>query len=137
MQLCDASIITNYVPNETVSVYEMQCKKLSCLYRDEEVQLEEMAFLHAGPQDGDDVDMEDGAGNYDLPRVVLTLRPFGDHLEEQENFHNEGNALEEELDAMNFLPGEALSGSNKSKPSPFSKQKRVHGGGTIGDNGKF
>lgn len=137
IQLCDVSITTNYVPNDTVSIYEMQCKKLSCLYRDEDVQREEIAFLHAGAQDDDDVDMEDEAGNYDFPRLVFTLRPFGDNLEEQESFQNEGNILEEELDAMNLTGGESTAGSNKSKPSPFSRQQRVHGGEARGDDGNF
>lgn len=114
----------------------MQCTKLSCLYRDESIlQTEDIGFLHAGAQDGDVVDIEDGAGHYDLPRLVLTLRPYGDHLEEQENYQNEGNILEEELDAMNFITGEANSTTNKSKPSPFSKQRRVRGGEASPDGG--
>lgn len=113
----------------------MQCKKLSCSYRDGREQKEDITFLHAGAQDGDVVDMEEGAGHYDLPRLILTLRPYGDHLEEQETLQNEENILEEELDAMNFASGDATFRPNKSDPSPFAKQRRVRGAEPSGDTG--
>ena len=98
IELHEALINTILIPNETETTYQVASKEVKvgyllqflsfslftylysyhyffqCLYQ-QEVGQEAFVFLHSTAQDeGDSVNMADGAGNYDVPRITLTLR---------------------------------------------------------------
>ena len=128
---------TTSIPNETIATYHLVCKEALGSYQEQAGQ-ETITFLQAAAQDGDDVDIADGAGHYDLPRVTFTLRPSqsnGIELEEQDDTNNENE--EEDADVMTLSTGEALLGMTDAQPSPFSKQRRIHKGHNHRDEGKF
>ncbi len=137
VQLYDALITTTFIPDETVGTYQMVCKEARCLYQ-EEVGQEAIDFLQATAQEGDSVNMADGAGHYDLPRMTLTIRPSQDSISQLED-HEDATleSEEEDADVMTLSTGEALMGLAPSEPSPFSKQRRIHKGQHHRDESTF
>ena len=131
MELYDASISTTTAPNETINIFDIVCKEAKGLYQENNDQ-EAISFLHATAQDGDCVNMADGVGNFDLPRITLTLRPSQNNNELEEDTANES---EEDPDVMYMSTGEALIGLNAQQPSPFSKKRRIHKGQNHKDEG--
>lgn len=137
VELYEASISTTLTPKDTVNTYQLVCKEARCLYQ-EEAGREAIDFLQATAQEGDSVNMADGAGHYDLPRITLTLRPSQDsssQLEDQEDGSVESE--EEDPDVMTLSTGDALLGFAPTEPSPFSKQRRIHKGQTNRDEGEW
>lgn len=137
VELCDAVLNTTVIPNETIATYNIVCKEVVGTYQ-EEAGKEAITFLQATAQDGDDVNIADGAGHYDLPRITLTLRPSqsnGIELDDNEDPLNEND--EDDPDVMTLSTGEALLGMTASQPSPFSKQRRIHKGHSHRDEGEL
>ena len=136
LELYEGVLKTVLIPNETIMTYDVVCKEALGTYQ-EEAGKEVITFLQATAQDGDDVNIADGAGHYDLPRVTFTLRPSqtnGVELEDQDDAQNEN---EEDTDIMTMSTGEALLGLTATQPSPFSKQTRIHKGNNHRDEGNY
>ena len=131
LELYDANISTTLVPNETIDIYELVCKEAKGLYQENEAE-EPIAFLHATAQEGDSVNMADGVGNFDLPRLTVTLRPTQNNSELEEDI---GNESEEDPDIMYTSTGEALLDLTAQQPSPFSKRRLIHKGQNHRDDG--
>ena len=138
IELHEALVKTVLVPNEMVVTYELTSKEIFCLYQ-EDVDQEALNFFHATIQDEEDiVNMADGAGHYDMPRLTLTLRPSQANcgeLDDQEDFQVESE--EEDANVMTLSTGESLLGVPSAQPSPFSKQRRIHKGHNPRDEGKL
>ena len=134
VEMYDAQITSSFAPNETVTAYNLVCKEAKCLYQ-EEAGREALNFLVATAQEGDSVNMADGAEHYDLPRMVLTVRPSQDSNSQLEDQEDAGVESEEETDVMTLSTGEALMGLAPAEPSPFSKQRRIHKGQNNRDEG--
>ena len=94
--------------------------------------LQVISFMHVTAQESDSVNMADGAGHYDLPRLTLTMRPGQTNSELEDELASES---EEELDVMTMSTGEALLGLTATQPSPFSKKRRIHKGDNHRDDG--
>jgi hypothetical protein len=77
IELHEALINTILIPSETETTFQVASKQVKCLYQ-QEVGHEPFNFFHATAQDEEDnVNMADttvGNGNYDIPRITLTLR---------------------------------------------------------------
>lgn len=134
-ELFDAVLNTTVIPNETIMTYNIVCREALGTYQ-EEADKDVITFLQATAQDGDDVNIADGAGHYDLPRITLTLRPSqsnGIELDDNEETINDN--LEEDVDVMTMSTGETLLGITTTQPSPFSKQRRIHKGNNHRDEG--
>ncbi|XP_045024451.1 autophagy-related protein 2 homolog A isoform X1 [Daphnia magna] len=125
---------TTFTPNETSTTVHLVCKEAIGSYQ-EKANEEALKFLHAVAQDDDDVDIADGAGHYDLPRVTMVFRPShtnGIELEDQDETDREND---DDADVMTMSTGEALLGITAEQPSPFSKQRRIHKGQNHRDEG--
>lgn len=126
---------TTFTPNETSTTVHLVCKEAIGSYQ-EKANEEALKFLHAVAQDDDDVDIADGAGHYDLPRVTMVFRPShtnGIELEDQDETDREND---DDADVMTMSTGEALLGITAEQPSPFSKQRRIHKGQNHRDEGQ-
>lgn len=135
VELQKVDLNTTFTPNETSTTFDLVCKAAIGSYQGK-VDQENFAFFHATAQDDDDVDIADGAGHYDLPRVTFTFRPSqtsGTELEDEDDTDREND---DGADMMTMSTGEALLGITAEQPSPFSKQRRVHKGNNHRDEGK-
>ena len=131
LELFDVVLSTTLAPNETVATYQVVCKEAKGLYQENETE-QVISFLHVTSQENDSINMADGAGHYDLPRLILTMRPTLSNSELEE-FATES---EEEPDLMSMSTGEALLGFSTVQPSPFSKKRRIHKGDNHRDEGQ-
>ena len=95
--------------------------------------------MHVSAPESDSVNMADGAGHYDLPRLTLTMKPgqTNSELEEEEEEDEEEQvpSESEEPDVMTMSTGEALLGQRAQEPSPFSRKSRIHKGDNHRDEG--
>jgi len=131
VELIETLVSTTSATNESVATYQLVCKEAKCLYQENENQ-EVISFMHVTAQESDSVNMADGAGHYDLPRLTLTMRPAQTNSELEDELDT---GSEEEPDVMIMSTGEALLGLTAAQPSPFSKKRRIHKGDNHRDDG--